>query len=133
MRLRCVASGASQLCLWIVQRQLGGGLDDAARLAHGCTAATNGARAEVVQVCLANQQVEHPSSFLPICACSFTAPRSAKKKRIFTSLTQLMHQQQQGEAAAEAGAAGEAAAAEAAAAGGAQEQEQQAAAAGAQR
>ncbi|KAI7841398.1 hypothetical protein COHA_005015 [Chlorella ohadii] len=64
---------------------------------------------------------------------SFTAPRSAKKKRIFTSLTQLMHQQQQGEAAAEAGAAGEAAAAEAAAAGGAQEQEQQAAAAGAQR
>ena len=69
--------------------------------------------------------------------CSFTAPRSAKKKRIFTSLTQLMHQQQQGETGAAAGEAGQAAAAaaagEAVAAGGAAArgglQEQQAAAA----
>jgi hypothetical protein len=44
--------------------------------------------------------------------CSFTAPRSARKKRIFTSLTQLMEMEQQQQqqqaqeqqAAAEAGA-----------------------------
>ena len=41
----------------------------------------------------------------PLC-CSFSAPRSAKKKRIFTSLTALMKQEQ--EHAAEAVAAAEA-------------------------
>ena len=65
-----------------------------------------------------------------VCSCcllrSFTAPRSAKKKRIFASLTSLMHQQR-----GEGEAAGDAAAAEEAADGGAQEQ--QAAAAGTQR
>ena len=81
--------------------------------------------------------VAEPTSLPLPSRCSFTAPRSAKKKRIFTSLTQLMHQQQQGEmgeAAGEQGhAAATAAAGEAVAAGGAAArgglQEQQAAAA----
>lgn len=67
--------------------------------------------------------VAEPTSLPLPSRCSFTAPRSAKKKRIFTSLTQLMHQQQQGEmgeAAGEQGhAAATAAAGEAVAAGGA--------------
>jgi hypothetical protein len=42
----------------------------------------------------------------PPATCSFTATKSARKKRIFTGLTQLMEQQQEGNEAVAAAAAG---------------------------
>jgi hypothetical protein len=70
-----------------------------------------------------------PRLCIRLSPCSYSAPRSAKKKRVFTSLTQLMAEQQQlmaeqqqhgqgGETAAGEAASGEAAAAQAQAAAG---------------
>lgn len=53
----------------------------------------------------------HMPPLVSVLVCSYTAPRSAKKKRIFTSLTQLMHQQAEQAAAAADGQAAEQAAA----------------------
>lgn len=47
-----------------------------------------------------------PDALRPPATCSFTATKSARKKRIFTGLTQLMEQQQEGNKAVVAAAAG---------------------------